>query len=137
MPGRRALRRGHSPARRKDDLPEPDAPRMTSMRLTPARTIPRSLMSPSTICRSSEEDGGVLLLEIRKARIGPAIRLEGEVYRVKAGVFQPLFETHPSLRVAGEIDELRIGQIERHLALVDPGERNDDLFAHQHGGVDL
>ena len=30
-----------------------------------------------------------------------------------------------------------VDQIERHLAFVEPGQRDDDLFAHQPGGVDL
>ena len=99
---------------------------------------PAELVEPAHDLRvSSEKDSDVLLFEIRKSGIGAAAWLEGEAQRVEAGVFQPFLEARIGLRIAGKIDKLLVDQIERHLAFVDPGQRNDDLLAHQPGGVDL
>ena len=84
------LSRASRPARRKLDLPEPEAPRITSMRSGAPPRIRRSASSPLVICAvTAEEDRGVRLLERAQAAIGRAVRLvrrrPGEVSGVEAG----------------------------------------------------
>ena len=77
---------------------------------------PADLVEPAHDLRvAAEEDRGVLLLEIGKSGIGPAACLEGEARRVEAGALQPLLEAPVGVRVAGEIDELLVGEVERNL----------------------
>ena len=77
---------------------------------------PADLVEPAHDLRvAAEKDRRVLLLEIGESGIGPAAGLEGEGRRVEAGALQPLLEAPVGLRVAGEIDELLVGEIERHL----------------------
>ena len=46
------INRGHSPARKNQDLPAPEAPKMTNRRSTPRSREPRSASSPRTIAAS-------------------------------------------------------------------------------------
>ena len=45
--------------------------------------------------------------------------------------------TTPSVVAWDDKGEVLVGQIARHLALIDPGQRNDDLLAHELGSVQL
>ena len=86
------------------------------MRVTPVAREPADLVEPAHDLRvAAEKDRGVLLLEIGEAGIGPAAGLEGEARRVEAGALQPFLEPPVGLRIAGQIDELLVGEVERDL----------------------
>ena len=73
-------------------MPDPDAPRMTSMRVDAGAHEPADLVEPAhDLCIAPEEDRSVLLLEKGKSGVGPAAGLEGEARRVEAGALQPSF----------------------------------------------
>jgi len=95
------------------------------MRVTPVRAI------------TAEKDRRILLLKIGEAGIWGAVSIEGEGGRVKAGALQPFLEPPVGLRIAGQIDELLVNEVERDRALVDINERGHDLLAHEPRRVDL
>ena len=70
--------RGNRPARRNEDLPAPDAPRMTRSRggvfsRKPRRPVERL----DDRCVAAEEDAGVLGFERSQAAIGRPVRIVG------------------------------------------------------------
>ena len=76
---------------------------------------PADLVEPAHDLRvAAEKDRRVLLLKIGEAGIWGAVGVEGEGRRVEAGALQSLLEAPVGLRVAGKVDELFVGEVERN-----------------------
>ena len=86
---------------------------------------------------TSEEEGRVFLLQKCEPGVGPASRLQEETRRIEPGAFQAFLEPCVGGGIVDEIDPLLVREVERYQALIDPDQRDDDLLAHQSGGVDF
>ena len=133
-------RRGQRPARRKEDFPAPDAPRMTSIRWKPRSRRPRRVFRPSMILASRPKKTAASSTSSgRKPGYGASPRLVGrgprEGGRVQAGLLEALLQSLESrpgeCHLCGR--DVRMGDLEDHPIIA--GHQVADLEFGNHLGA--
>src|SRR5258705_493858 len=86
---------------------------------------------------SSAKPACAMSRRVAKSLARPAPGRERKRRRVQTCALQALLQAPEGLRIAGEIDELLVCEVDRDRALVDIHERRDHFLAHEARGVDL
>jgi hypothetical protein len=136
-------RRGKRPARRNEDLPAPEAPRMTEYRFDAAFAhAPDRVETPHGRGLSAEEDGGVLELHRPQASVRCAIAIvlgrPREAGRIQSCAQQP--HAQPQESVFGQRDDhLWHDGLLRHMKIAscEAGRQIAELPLRDHLGLQL
>ena len=100
-------RRGNRPARRNEDLPAPDAPRMTRSRGEAPHACHAGGQAPRRSLLRGRKNAGILGFKRAQATIGWSVRIiwrrPPEILGIEAGVLQSLFEALQALGRKGDM----------------------------------